>query len=149
MDYVSDGVVEIVVKDGKRYIKSEAAIEEISRENYADAYKEVLRNKPKQFSLGEFQIRHCDKCMQEFVLHKKQTFCPICKDVIEVIKEDANYQFDEFFKKWQEDKNFLENILQGNEKAVLYIEEEEEPIEEVEGWGESDIISDGPKVEEL
>ena len=148
--YVSDLNVEIILVDGERFIKTEAAIEEITREDYTEAYKEILRNKPQQVGIGDFQIRHCDACTEDFILHKKQVFCPVCKRMIELVEEDANFDFNEVFQEWQDDKNFIENILQGNKDAVLYIKDQES-IDESRGWGDSAIIAEAgePIIEDL
>ena len=134
--FVSDDPIEIVVYDGKRYLKKEPAIEEISKKMLSDSLKDIMKNKPQQFSVGEFQIRHCDTCCQEYVLHSRQTFCPVCKIIISLIENDANFDYDELFQEWQADKKFIEDILYNNKDAVLFlvdedIEETDPSIEEI------------------
>ena len=156
MTYVSETSLTIVEEENKRYLSSNPRIEEITKEDIKDLLRDVMRNKPQQFSLGEFQIRHCDSCHHEFVLHKRQTFCPICYEICELIEEDANFDYDELFQKWQGDKNFLENILYSNKDAVLYLAEDATPdMEENSGNIELDLLvqeklkNDEPIIEEL
>lgn len=152
ISYVSDLNIEIVKVDNKRYLKTEPVIEEISKEDIRLAYKDILRNKPQQVGMGDFHIRHCYDCGEDFILYKRQTFCPICKRIIDIVEEDANFDYDTLFQVWQGDKNFLENILQGNKEACLYVlEDKKEVIDEDRGWGESDIIAKAgePIIEEL
>ncbi len=130
--YDSEGYVQIYRDEkGKRYIKTEPVVEEISKDDIRVAYRELLRNKPQQVSVGEFQIRFCESCAQDFILHKRQVFCPICKRIIDIVSEDANEGFDEMFQVWQADKNFLENILQGNKDAKLYVLPDEDEEDDV------------------
>ena len=107
--------------DGELGIRKNPYIEEITKEDIKELLLEVLKTKPKQVGIGQFNVRHCDKCAEDYVLHLKQTFCPICKMVIEIIDKDANSEFHDLFAIWQEEKNFLERILYGSEDAALYI----------------------------
>ena len=152
--YVSDNPIKVVREDGKTYLKTEPHIEEISKADIKMALVDLMKNKPQQVGLGEFKIRYCDNCATEYILHNRQTFCPICKVMTEIIKEDANIGYDDLFQVWQADKNFLEDILYGNKDAVLYVvDEDDDDIElksvESKGMTYDGKWMDGPKVEEL
>ena len=140
--FVSDDPIEIVSYNGKRYLKKEPAIEEISKNMLSNHLKDLMKNKPKQFGIGEFQIRYCSTCAQEYILHKRQTFCPVCKVMIELIEDDANFDFDVIFQEWQADKKFLEDILYGNKDAALCVLNDDND-------DDYDTVESCPKVEEL
>jgi len=140
--YISDETVEIVSYDGKRYLAKDPCIEEISKSMIKDAYEQILKNKPQQFGVGEFKRVHCDSCYageDGMVVHKRQTFCPICSRLVEVLG-DANDTFEKQFQTWQGDKNFLENILYNNKDAKLFLLDEGDPDEELTPMTEPEVL---------
>jgi hypothetical protein len=100
--------------DGTFYLDAEPMIEEITREDIHEIYKNVLKYKPKQFPIGEFIEKGCSQCDFQGILHKKQTFCPLCCSVADEMEGDPNFGFEEVFKKWQERKNLIEKLLSGD-----------------------------------
>ena len=97
------------------YIEAEAVVEEITRHDITTLYKNVLRYKPKNIPIGEFTIKICDGCNFEGLLHIKQTFCPLCYDLVSSVGNfDPNDSFEVIFQTWQKRKNLIENLLNGN-----------------------------------
>ena len=137
--YQQDNEVEIVTLDGKRFLKKEPQVEEISKQMIKDAYEDILKNKPKQFGVGEFKTVHCENsCAPDLmIVHNRQTFCPICKRLLEVVG-DANDHYDQVFQIWQGDKNFMEDILYGNKDAKLFVLDDE-GLDLNEDWTEPEV----------
>jgi hypothetical protein len=138
-----------VIRDNNELKLYSPIREEITKNDIKEFLKDVYRNKPKQFPLGLYLIRYCDRCSQEFVLHKSQTFCPICHLPTELAEvEDANFKYDVLFKEWQEDKNFLENILYNNFPFEVYDDGNNEDISTIP-ITESEAFLREPLVEEI
>lgn len=97
-------------------IQKRIDIEEITRDDFFDLYKDIIRDKPKQFPVNEFCIRQCENggCTFEGVIHKRQQFCPICYHLMTTLKDDANIGYDDIIQTWIKRKNCLENIINGN-----------------------------------
>jgi len=100
-------------EDDELYLSLEPDIEHLHKQDLFSLYKYTVRHKPKQVPIGEFQVKECESCNFKGIIHKRQTFCPLCKDILSVIDEDANEEYDEMFQVWQAKKNFIESIVNG------------------------------------
>ena len=108
--------IDEVTKHPKLHVYS---IEELTVDDFKEHYKELMRHKPKQLSIGDFYIAQCDNCHFNGILHIKQTFCPHCKKMVDVLEKDANFNFEEIFQSWVDRKKYLENILNGDVQTFI------------------------------
>lgn len=110
-------------ENGKPEIKA-TRVEELTVDDFKDYYKEVMKQKPKQLPMGEYRVVECDSCSFEGTIHVKQTFCPKCHKLVNVIQPDANFDFDTLFQSWQVKKQCIESIINGN--VVDFVEDYKE-----------------------
>lgn len=103
----------------KPFIKTQY-IQHITIDDVNHLYKHLLKSKPIQLSINSFYIGKCDydNCYFEGILHKKQTFCPLCKHLVSIVEEDANYNFDDLFQQWNKKIKYIERIVTGKVKII-------------------------------
>lgn len=114
-EYDTDEYISIDRDDeDKPYLNPNPEIEAFTKEDFIELWKETKRNRPMQFPVDEFCIRVCNRCGFSGVVHNRQTFCPICYEIMETINANPNSEFDATFKRWEEEKNFIEKIINGD-----------------------------------
>jgi hypothetical protein len=94
---------------------AEPFVEEITKAEILDLYKHVLTQKPKQFSVGMYKKVSCLSCSLDFIIYKKQLFCPCCFN-LDIIDDEAdvNFEFPALFEEWQKRKLYIERIINGD-----------------------------------
>lgn len=110
MKYVDDNILSI--EDGQ--VVTDPVVVEITKEDMVQFWKDMMNDKPKQLPIGEYKVVLCDRCNFEGIVHLRQHFCPKCYTMTSVVDEDANYNFDNLFQAWQDQKNVLADIINGD-----------------------------------
>jgi len=99
-------------ENGELELVKDPDVQFISKKEIMSYYKFLMRSKPKQLPIGQFQSVHCNACDFDGVVHIKQTFCPLCHHIVEKYENyDPNEHFEEKLERWVEHKNFMERMF--------------------------------------
>jgi len=127
-------------------------IEELTKDDILSYLNEVRRSKPVNLPVDLFHFCSCEQesCNFRGLLFKKQRFCPVCLNLVNVEESDIEYSYESIFQQWQKLKNSLEKIINGDIQTFVKqveansIEKEKSLIELMhkEVCGEEPIIDD-------
>ena len=106
--------------ENKPYIWHDPVVEEFTKDDFVELWKDIKRKKPIQLPIAMFKIVQCDKCDFEGVVYIKQGFCPVCKDITHTVEEDANFKFSEMIETWMIEKNYIESIINQDMKKFVF-----------------------------
>lgn len=138
--------------DAKPFLAVEPEVEHLTKEDILEFHKDFLKNKPKQFPVGEYRYVMCDNCDWGGVLLKKQLICPMChlESLDEMEKTDIDQVCLDKISRWLDEKKEIDKILSGNFliEFVKNYNESKEKLETVNEDLKDKLIGDEVIVDE-